>query len=47
MKMNDYQTFLDTKRMRIASCGIEIQDSDINPVAFPFQGESAEGVASL
>ncbi len=35
--MTDYQSFLDTKRMRVASCGIEIQDSDINPVAFPFQ----------
>ncbi len=35
--MTDYQSFLDSKRMRIASCGIEVQDSDINPVAFPFQ----------
>ncbi len=35
--MRDYQTFLDSKKNRIAYHGIEIPDSAVNPILYLFQ----------
>lgn len=35
--MNDYQTFLRTKEIRFEEVGIEVEESQVHPLLFPFQ----------
>jgi DNA modification methylase/superfamily II DNA or RNA helicase len=37
MTVLDYTSFLESKRLTVSASGYEVNDSDINPILFPFQ----------